>query len=591
MQSFRFLSLAVFLVMLSSPALAQPQTIPDYEALGIEPGQPGGTLTLTLADAPPSFFYYGVIDTNVQTLAQQMFDPLLTFNLETYELTPGLATSWEVSEAGTVYTFNLREGVSWHDGEPFTAEDVVFTYTQIVMNLEARAGDAAQFVYTIDGEEQMVQVEAVDDLTVRFTLPTASPAFLIQQRFFIMPKHKLLEFSQEGGAAAGEINNAWSTDSDLTNIVGTGPFRLTAYSAGQKVTLQKNDSYWQVDASGTALPYADALEYLIVRGTENEVAQFLAGNVDTINVSGSQFPNLKSREVQGADFRVVTSEALFGSPPHLAFNFDDDNEALAAAFSNTDFRRAMEYAVDRQRIIDDVYNGLATLPGTPTAPVDTTFYEDTTGLMNMFDLAQAQSSLDALGYTDTDGDGVRNLPEGGNLEFSLTYNADSATYTDLATILQNDFGQVGVKVNLQGVQGSSLFGTALAGDFDALIIAFGNQPDPELRTPIWQPGGSLYYWHRSTQPAEEETQRNFEAMSNWERRVYDIFDQGAQSTDQAERVALYKEWQRINAEEVPVIMIAKPVDAAAVYNRVQNFVYSLGVIPGYNPVPLYTVAQ
>ena len=148
-----------------------------------------------------------------------------------------------------------------------------------------------------------------------------------------------------------------------------------------------------------------------------------------------------------------------------------------------------------------------------------------------------------------------------------------------------------MKVNLQGVQGSSLFGTALAGDFDALIIAFGNQPDPELRTPIWQPGGSLYYWHRSTQPAEGETQRNFEAMSDWERRVYDIFDQGAQLTDQAERVSLYKEWQRINAEEVPVIMIAKPVDAAAVYNRVQNFVYSLGVIPGYNPVPLYTVAQ
>ena len=167
-----------------------------------------------------------------------------------------------------------------------------------------------------------------------------------------------------------------------------------------------------MDASGAALPYADTLEYLIVRGSENEVAQFLAGNVDTINISGSQFPNLKSREVQGADFRVVTSEALFGSPPHLAFNFDDDNPALASAFSNTDFRRAMEYAVDRQRIIDDVYNGLATLPGTPTAPVDTTFYEDTTGPMNMFDLAQAQSSLDALGYTDTDGDGVRNLPEG-----------------------------------------------------------------------------------------------------------------------------------------------------------------------------------
>ena len=167
--------------------------------------------------------------------------------------------------------------MTWHDGEPFTAEDVVFTYSQIVMNPEALAGDAAQFVKTVDGEERMVTVEAVDDMTVRFTLPTASPAFLLQQRFFIMPKHKLLEFSQEGGAAPAEINNAWPTDGDLSNVVGTGPFRLTGYTAGQKVTLQKNDNYWQEDANGTKLPYLDTLEFLIVSGTENGVAQFFGG--------------------------------------------------------------------------------------------------------------------------------------------------------------------------------------------------------------------------------------------------------------------------------------------------------------------------
>ncbi len=571
-------------------ALAQPKAV-SYDALEVQPGQPGGLLTLALSDAPPSFFYYGVIDSSLQALSQQLLDPLLTFDLETYELIPGLAESWEVSDDGTVYTFKLREGVTWHDGEPFSAEDVVFTYSQIVMNPEALAGDAAQFVKTVDGEEQMVTVEAVDDMTVRFTLPTASPAFLLQQRFFIMPKHKLLEFSQEGGAAPADINNAWPTDGDLSNVVGTGPFRLTGYTAGQKVTLQKNENYWQQDADGTKLPYLDTLEFLIVSGTENGVAQFLAGNLDSLNISGDQFPDLKSREVDGADFRVVTSEALFGSPPHLALNFDAKNEALAELFSDAAFRRAVESAVNRQRVIDDVYNGLATLPGTPTAPADATFYEDTTGLMQMFDLAAAQSALEDLGLTDSDGDGVRNLEGGGNLEFTLTYDTDSSTFTDIATILQNDFGQAGIKVNLQGIQGSSLFETALAGDFEAIMVAFGNQPDPELRTPIWQPGGSLYYWHRATQPAEGETQPNFDAMSDWERRVYDIFDQGSQLTDQGERVALYKEWQRINAEQLPVIMIAKPVSAAAVQNRVQNFVYSLGVIPGYNPVPLYYIGE
>jgi peptide/nickel transport system substrate-binding protein len=520
-----------------------------------------------------------------------MFDSLVEFNLDTYELEPGLAASWDVSEDGRVYTFNLREGVTWHDGTPFTADDVIFTYEQIITNPEARAGDAAQFTFTVDGEEQKVAFEKVDDMTVRMTLPSASAAFLLQQRFFIMPKHKLLAFSVEGGAQAADINNAWPTDIDVSEVVGTGPYILSEYIAGQKVTLTKNPNYWKEDSAGTKLPYIDTLEYLIVRGTEAEAAQFLAGNIDQLNISGAQFPDFKAQEVGGAAFRVIESPALFGSPPHLAFNFNAANPALADAFSRVEFRRAMEFAVDRQRVIEDVYNGLATLPGTPTAPANTLFYKDTTGLMNMFDLEAAGAALDELGYTDSDGDGTRNLTPEQELEFTLTYNADSTVFTDIATILQNDFGQIGAKVNLNGIQGSTLVGTALAGEFEAIIVAFGNQPDPELRKPIWQPGGALYYWHRATQPTEEGGPPNFEAMSDWERRIYDIFDQGTVLTDQDERVALYQEWQEINAQNVPVIMIAKPANVAAVYNKVGNFVYSLGVIPGYNPVPLYFLQQ
>jgi peptide/nickel transport system substrate-binding protein len=567
--------------------LAQPQVVPDYSSLGIVPGSAGGTLRLSLTDVPPRFFYYGEISSISQTLTQQMFDSLVEFNLDTYELEPGLAKSWEVSEDGTVYTFSLREGVTWHDGTPFTADDVIFTYEQIVSNAEAKAGDAAQFTFSVDGAEQKVVFEKVDNLTVTMTLPKASAAFLLQQRFFIMPKHKLLEFSVEGGAAAADINNAWPTDVDVSEVVGTGPYVLSEYVDGQKVTLTKNPNYWKEDSAGTKLPYIESLEYLIIRGTEAEVAQFQAGNIDQLNISGAQFPDFKAQEVDGADFKVIQSSALFGSPPHVAFNFNAANAALAEAFSKVEFRRAMEFAVDRARVIEDVYNGLATLPGTPTAPANTLFYKDTTGLMNMFDLEAAGAALDELGYTDSDGDGVRNVSAEQNLEFTLTYNADSPVFTDIATILQNDFGQIGVKVNLNGIQGSTLVSTALAGEFEAIIVAFGNQPDPELRKPIWQPGGSLYYWHRATQPAEEGGAANQDAMADWEKRIYEIFDQGTVMTDQAERVKLYQEWQEINAQNVPVIMIAKPANVAVAYNKVNNFVYSLGVIPGYNPVPLY----
>lgn len=575
--------------LVGSAAFAQDEVV-SYPGLDMVPGQVGGTMRLSLASTPPTFFYYGDLSNDIKLFAQQIFDTLVEFDLENYELVPGLATSWDVSDDGLVYTFHLREGVTWHDGTPFTAADVEFTLNQIVANPEARAGDAAVFVQTVDGESVPVEVVAVDDHTVEITLAAPSAAFVTQLRsFFIMPKHALLEFSEEGGADASAINDAWPTNGDPTDVIGTGPYRLTAYTPGQLVNLERYDSYWKVDEAGTRLPYVETLQFLVISGTEAQTAQFLAGNLDQLNISGGQFPDFKSREVAGEPFSVIVSEALFGSPPHLAFNFNAADPELAEIFSDSDFRRAMEYAVNRDRIIDDVYNGLATWPGSPTAPVNGAFYEDTTEIMHSFDLDAAAAALDELGITDTDGDGIRNLASGNNLEFTLTYGNDSATWTDVATILQNDFEQIGVRAHLQGIQSANLLSQGMSGDFEAIVVAIGNQPDPELRKPIWQPGGSLYYWHRATQPAEPGGPANTDAFLDYEHRLYEIFDLGSTLGDQAQRAELYREWQRINAEEALVIMIAKPSNIAAVYNHVGNFVYSLGVIPGYNPVPFYFV--
>jgi peptide/nickel transport system substrate-binding protein len=119
-----------------------------------------------------------------------------------------------------------------------------------------------------------------------------------------MPKHKLLPFSVEGGAQPADINNAWPTDVDPSEVVGTGAFMLREYVPGQVVRLVRNPNYWKFDEAGTRLPYLDALNYLIVPGTDAQVAQFLAGNLDQLNISGAQFPDFKSRELAGAAFRV-----------------------------------------------------------------------------------------------------------------------------------------------------------------------------------------------------------------------------------------------------------------------------------------------
>jgi len=569
-------------LLLATSAVAAPKKVTGYDSLGVTTGKPGGTYTLTLGDSPQSFNYYGVIDNNLGLLAQQVFDGLVEFNFRTYKLEPALAESWTVSQDGKVYTIKLRQGVKWHDGQDLDADDVVFTYDQIIQNPEARAGDAEAF--KIGG--QRVKFEKVDKHTVRVTLARAAPAFMLQLRAFIMPKHKLLKHSVEGGAKPADINNAWPTTVEPGEVVGTGPFRLTGYVPGQKVSLAKNPNYWKVDAKNTRLPYLDRLEFLIIRDPQAQVAQLLAGNVDQLNITGAQFPDLKQKEVAGAPFKVVRSVALFGSPPFLAFNFDAKDAALAKVFSTTKFRQAMQMAVNRDRIIDTVYNGLASLPGHGVAPANAAFYANTKGQLGSFNLRSAGEALDALGLKDTDGDGIRNVARGKNLEFDLTYATDSSVFPAIATILQNDFKQIGVKANLKGILARNLLSTGMSGAYEAILHGFGDQPDPELRKPIWQPGGALYYWHRSTQPQGDAQDPNFKAMQPWEKQIYDIFDQASTETNAGRRKALYTRWQVIFAQNLPVIPIAKPENIGVISNKYGNYIYNLGVIPGYNPVPL-----
>lgn len=578
----RTAALSLVTLALLGGALAAPKKVSGYGSLGVTDGKPGGTYTLPLGDSPQSLFYYGVIDNNLGLISQQLFDGLLEFNYATYKLEPALAESYAVSDGGRTYTFKLRQGVKWSDGQTFDADDVVFTFKNMIMNPEARAGDAASF--KLDGKP--VEITRVNQYTVRFELPRPSPAFLLQMRSFIMPKHKLLKYSVEGGAKASDINGAWPTNVAESEVVGTGPFRLATYTAGQKVTLTRNPNYWKVDGKGTRLPYLDRLEFLVIRDPQAQVAQFLAGNLDQLNISGAQFPDLKQKEVAGAPFRVTRSTALFGSPPFVAYNFDAKDPALAKLFSDVRFRRAMQGVLNRERIIDTVYNGLASLPGHGVAPVNKDWYANTKPQLGSFNVAAAGQALDALGLKGKNSAGIRLLPNGRPLEFDLTYGTDSSTYPAMATIIQSDFAKVGVKVNLRGILSSKLLSTGQSGDWEMILHAFGDQPDPELRKPIWQPGGALYYWHRSLQPARDGDKPNVAKMTGWEKEIYTIFEDAATTTSASARKALYTRWQLLFAQNLPVTPIAKPENIGAVSNKYGNYIYNLGVIPGYNPVPL-----
>lgn len=547
-----------------------------------EIGTYGGTYRQSLTVAPATFSSYGGIDGASYTILLNVFDALVGEGPD-YELQPSLAESWDILEEENAVIFNLRPGVQWHDGEPFTADDVIFTFDNLVMNPNVRRNGVSLF--TLGG--QPVTWTKIDDLTVRADLPVPYGAFLrVLTNILIMPEHKLADKVEtlNPELEPGAFNNAWSTGTPLSEIVGTGPFILDAYTPDQRVVLRRNENSWIVDAEGNTLPYVDRLEYLIVPNTEVQAAQFLSGNLDVLALSGSQFPDFKEQELAGADFTVLRGPTLYGSPPHWSFNWDAENPELREAFRNEDFRHAMAYVLDRERIIEDVYNTLATPSGVGVAPVDETFYNpEIESTFVSQDLEQAAAMLDDLGYLDSDGDGVRELPSGEPFTFNLTTYVDSPTFTPIATILQNDLQQVGIRVNLDLLDDNLVFERALAGSFESMVFAYGDQPDPQLRKDLWQPGRDLYYWHLSLVGDDEAKTPRREAMTDWERQVFDDFERGEATLDQAERVRFYNDWQMQFAEHLPVIFIAKEDQLAAVRNTLGNaFVRENGSISRSN---------
>ena len=532
----------------------------------------GGTLYLALTASPQSFLFYGSLDNNAYTVIGQMMTGLVELHPVTNAIRPGLAESWETSPDGKEVTFHLRD-VKWSDGVPFTADDVIFTFENFIMNKVAKGNSVDRFTIldTRDGQKKEVKWVKVNDKTVKAVLPSPfGPFYMNLSHAYIYPRHKLE--SKIDKTRPDSVNELWLTNVSPKEIVANGPYRIASYVMDQKVVLERNPHYWRVDRFGSQLPYFDKLEYLIVKDPEVRLAKFIAGEIDYMAVSAADFPTLKQKELAGGPFTIFKAQPTqpTPSPVHIAFNYDVANEQLKELFRNTEFRRAMEFLLDRERIIDEVYNGLA-IPGAGLVlPANKAFYNPKIEkIMRPYDPSKAKAALDKLGLKDKNGDGIREFASGKNVEFTLTVQSTPQDYQDVALVFKEDLEKAGIKVNLQ-ILDSTLVGNMFgAGNFEVGIRAFGNQPDLELRKAIWQPGTQLYYWHYSALDRDKLAAIPAN-MLDWEKRVYELFDLGSITTDPAKRKAIYDEVQEIYHDIVPVIFVCKVMNLSGANKSLGN---------------------
>ncbi len=545
LKSTAFVSGLCFFIFTSVLALAQPHY--------------GGALTLAVTSDPKSFNPVLAKETTTTTMTSHMFEGLTTVDPFTMKVIPNLAERWESSKDGLVWTFYLRPGVLWSDGAAFTAEDVVFTFNELIFNDDVP--NSSRDIFTLDGKP--LKVEAVDERTVRFTLPVRFAPFLRSLGQEILPRHVL-----EPSVKAGKFSFTWGADVNPSQIVGTGPFMVFDYQPGRRVVFHSNPHYWKRSAQGQPLPYLERIEYAIVPSMDVELLKFMEGSIDAYTMRGMDYPLLKPQEKKRG-FTVYDLGPDRGSS-FITFNQNTGvspktQKPYVAAhkqgwFTDVRFRQAVAHVLDKKRIIEVVQNGLGYPQYSPESPSAGFFYCPDVA-QYPFDLDISRQLLAQMGFTDKDRDGILEDSRGQKLEFNLFTGAGNTERIDMAGIIRSDLERVGMKVNFQVIEFNTLVAKLTSTyDWDAVILGLTGSMDPHFGQNVWRSTGQLHLWN----PQQKEP------ASAWEKRVDDIFTAAVQEFNEDKRKNYYDEYQKIVAEQLPVIYTTLSARLVAVKDKFGN---------------------
>ena len=372
-------------------------------------GKQGGTFTVATISEPLTLNLALSNDASSSGVLGYLFEGLTEISWLTDQVEPALAESWERSDDGLTWTFHLRKDVTWHDGEPFTAHDVDFTFTRITYNDDIPASDRSSFNFRFldqesgEWKEAKMTVTALDDYTVECVLPVSFAPFLRSMGTSIYPKHILEKHVDDG-----TFTDTWDIDTGPAEVIGTGPFTIALYEPSERLVLQRNPNYWLKDDAGNSLPYLDQIVRNIVPDLKDELVRFLAGEADSHGVLGEELAKLEPLQEAG-NFTIYKRGPAFGTT-FLGFNMNpgmnpDTGEPYVAAeklawFQNKQFRQAVAHSIDKDAIIDDLQHGLGYPQWSAVSPAAGDFHNPDVRKYE-YDLDKANEILDGIGWTDT----------------------------------------------------------------------------------------------------------------------------------------------------------------------------------------------
>jgi len=535
------------------------------------PGAYGGTLTLATANDMKTFnVILAAESASNDILWGHVFRCLIDYRNgdDPPGYDSGLCTRWESSPDVREWTFYLRQGVRWSDGEPFTADDVLFTY-DVVRDKRVETPIRDVFIEGTqeNGDAVYPELEKLDDHTVRFKLHKPNGGFLDQvYNLWLIPKHKW-----EPAWGAGRFNEAMKLDGNPGDVVALGGFRIKEYVSGQRVVLERNPYFWKVDKVGQRLPYLDRVVFVILKDQNTIALRFEAGELDilTPRVRAEDYSRVKALE--GADVTVADTGVSLNTS-WLAFNQNtrvNPNTGKPFVplwkqrlFRNKDFRQAISYAIDRQGLANTVLSGRGAPLYSFVSPGDRYWHSDDV-MTYPFDPERARQMLSGIGLKKRSGDSLLEDAEGHTIEITIITNTENSQRVQTAAFVAQNLKDIGIKANPAPLAFSLVSNTIQTSfDFDAVVLGWraATPPGPANYKSILLSSGLQHVCF----PGQSSP------STPWESRVDHLLYEIEASPDQEARRRLFAQIQRIWSEELPQIDLVAEQEAIAYRTKLGN---------------------
>jgi peptide/nickel transport system substrate-binding protein len=555
-----------------------------------EVGQYGGTWRL--------------LDTNNDLGQLQMsiaVEPFLKWNRDTNGMRPNLAASWEWNDDATEVTVQFVEGIKWSDGDPLTVDDYLFYWNDMVLDEDVPVLPPSGT--TIQGE--IMTVAKVDDYTLTFTFPAPNPLFMelssrgfYQSSQYVVPEHYMRQFHPKYNTEVtdtAELMNHFNARMHYPDMPTYYAWQVTEYVPDQLVRLTRNPYYWKVDTAGNQLPYIDNIEVQIATVDEFPL-RAIAGELD-MQVRGFAFKDipLLLENQEAGDYTVKMWNSGDFAWPWLILMYDYPDEGIVDLMYTPQFRRALSFSINRDRINEISSLGLAQPRQFALSPESQEFqseegqavYEEWASSYAAYEPETAGALLDEIGVVDADGDGYRDRADGTPLELIVDMATGDAKTEETMELIRQDWEAIGLKTTINATEWSIIDQRAEAGEVMIRAwpsaAAWGLVSAATGWTPIegvtYSVGGIRIGRYYQTGGAEGIAPREGSMLE----QLTQLYDQIVVETDPAVRDQMLLDAYRIHIDEGPITIgtVGQHPAPVVVKNNVHN-VPDMGLVSSWD---------